>query len=238
VYWGVAQQPNLLYDVFSAPNKGGASAIAIASETTFYVANNANGRGMITRFICLLGCTTESIWPQPQSPAGDVTAVGIDPLGTTETVLAAIQGSGIFQGTRSSSGQWTWVPYNNGIPIGANITDIEARSDGSIAAAAYGRSVFLLTSRSTAPPPPPTLSAIGHVVEFELEGDDNHLGKPIPKITIARLDTKAGFIFTTLNNAGTGVLAAAFENHRKVQIIYTPNGVNSGKIISASYAGP
>lgn len=208
------------------------------SETSFYVANNANGQGIITRFTCLLGCTTESIWPQPQTPAGIVTAVGTDPLGTTETVLAAIQGNGIFQGTRATSGQWTWVPYNNGIPIGANITDIEARSDGSIAAAAYGRGVFLLSSRSTAPPPPPTLRAVGHVVGFELEGNDSNLGKPIPKITVVRLDTKPGFIFTTLNNAGTGVLQAAFQNHRQVQITYTANGANSGKRVSASYVGP
>ena len=82
-----------------------------------------------------------------------MTAVGIDPLGT-DTVLVAILGDGIYQGTRDGAGQWTWVPYNNGIPMGANITDIEARNDGSIAAAAYGRGVFLLTSRSTGPPPP------------------------------------------------------------------------------------
>lgn len=165
VFWGVALQPAALYDVFTAPNGGGVSAIAIASETTFYVANSVpssdggNGSGIITRFICFLGCTTESMWPQPQLPTGYVTALGIDPLGATETVLAAIQGAGIYQGTRSSAGQWTWVPYNNGIPVGANITNIEARNDGSIAAAAYGRGVFLLTSRSPAPPPPPICSA-------------------------------------------------------------------------------
>jgi hypothetical protein len=95
------------------------------------------------------------MWPQSQLPTGYVTALGVDPLGTAETVLAAIQGAGIYQGTRSSAGQWTWIPYSNGIPVGANITDIEARKDGSIAAAAYGRGVFLLTSRSTAPPAPP-----------------------------------------------------------------------------------
>ena len=76
------------------------------------------------------------------------------------------------------------------------------------------------------------------MVAFEQEGDDSHPGKPIPKITIARLDSKPGFIFTSLNFAGTGILAAAFENHREVQITYTPNGTNSGKILSASYSGP
>jgi len=239
VFWGAALQPSLLYDVFTAPNNAGPTAMAMANEGTFYVASFDKGQGQatITRFTCLLGCTTENIWPQAQSPAGNVTALGIDPLGT-DTVLAAIKGNGIFQGTRDSSGHWNWVPYNNGIPIGANITDIEARNDGSIAAAAYGRSVFLLTSRSTAPPPPPTLSAIGHVVAFELEGDDSQRGKPIPKITTAELDSKPGFVFTSLNFAGTGVLQAAFKNHRKVQITYTPNGQNTGKILSASYAGP
>jgi len=166
VFWGVALQPAALYDVFTAPNGGYVSAIAIASETTFYVANSVSdiigntlspdgsGSGIITRFSCFLGCQTESMWPTAQSPpTGYVTALGFDPLGTSETVLAAIQGSGIYRGTRSSAGVWTWVPYSNGIPIGANITDIEARNDGSIAASAYGRGVFLLTSRSTAPPP-------------------------------------------------------------------------------------
>ena len=154
VYWGAALQPNLLYDVFTASNGGGAMAIAMANETTFYVANNgANGNASITRFTCLIGCTTETAWPQAQSPVGDVTAVGVDPLGTTDTILAAIKNTGIYQGVRSSAGVWTWTPYNNGIPVGANITDFEARSDGSIAAAAYGRGVFLLASRSTAPPP-------------------------------------------------------------------------------------
>jgi hypothetical protein len=160
VFWGVALKPAALYDVFTASNNGGVSAIAMASETTFYVANSVandgrNGSGIITRFSCFFGCTTESMWPQSQLPTGYVTALGVDPLGTAETVLAAIQGAGIYQGTRSSAGQWTWIPYSNGIPVGANITDIEARKDGSIAAAAYGRGVFLLTSRSTAPPAPP-----------------------------------------------------------------------------------
>lgn len=239
VFWGAALQSSLLYDVFTEPNNGSASAIAMVNAGKFYVANNANDSGTVTRFTCFLGCTTENIWPQPQTPTSKVTAVGIDPLGT-DTVLTAIKGNGIFQGTRDSSGHWTWVPYNNGIPVGANVTDIEARSDGSVAAATYGRGVFLLTSRSTAPP---TLSAIGHVVEFEEEGDDSHPGKPIPKITTAQLDSKPGFVFSTTTFAGTGVLEGAFKNHRKVKITYTPSGhtpsgQDSGKIISASYAGP
>jgi hypothetical protein len=238
VYWGAALQPSLLYDVFTAPNGFSASAIAVANEGTFYVANSANGMGTITRFTCLLGCTTENIWPPAQNPpAGVVTAVGIDPLGT-DTVLVAILGNGIYQGTRDGSGHWTWVPYNNGIPMGANITDIEARNDGSIAAAAYGRGVFLLSSRSTAPPPPPTLSAIGYLVSFEVEGGGSQPGKPIPRITTARLDSKPGFVFTSLNFAGTAVLQAAFTSHHKVQITYTPNGQDTGKILGASYAGP
>jgi len=243
VYWGVALQPNLLYDVFTAPNGGGAMAIAMANETTFYVANNGpNGKGSITRFTCLIGCTTETAWPQQQSPTGDVTAVGIVPLGT-DTILAAIKDTGIYRGVRSSAGVWTWTPYNNGIPIDANITDFQARSDGSIAAASFGRGVFLLTSSPTAPSPPPllpTLSAIGHVVAFQLVGDDSQVGKPIPKVTTAQLDTKPDFVFTSPSSTfpGVAVLAIALKNHSKVQITYALTGQNTGKIISASYAGP
>jgi hypothetical protein len=239
IFWGAPLQPSLLYDVYTVPQNGSASAIAMENAGKFYVATNASNSGTITRFTCFLGCTTETVWPQPQTPTNNVTAVGIDPLGT-DTVLAAIQDNGIFRGTRDSSGKWTWVPYNNGIPVGANVTDIEARSDGSIAAATYGRSVFLLTSRSTAPP---TLTAVGHVIEFEEEGDDSHPGKPIPKFTTAELDSKPGFLFTTTKLGGTGVLAEAFRNHRKVKITYTesghsPSGQNTGNIISASYEGP
>ncbi len=68
--------------------------------------------------------------------------------------------------------------------------------------------------------------------------EDSQPGKPIPKITTARLDSMLGFVFTSLNLAGPGVLQAAFKNHRKVQITYTPNGQNTGKIISASYTWP
>ncbi len=238
VFWGAALQPSQLYDVYTEPNNGSASAIAMVNAGKFYVANNASGSGTITRFTCFLGCTTENIWPQPQNPINNVTAVGIDPLGT-DTVLAAVQGNGIFRGTRDSSGHWTWAPYSNGIPVGANVTDIEARSDGSVAAATYGRGVFLLTSRSSAPP---TLSVSGHVVDFEEEGDDSHPNKPIPKFTTAELDSKPGFVFSTTSSEWSGVLAGAFKNHRKVKINYapsghTPSGQNAGNIISASYAG-
>ena len=72
-YFGASRSsPQLLYDVFTAPNGFSVSAIAVANEGTFYVANSANGMGAITRFTCLLGCTTENMWPQAQNPPAGV----------------------------------------------------------------------------------------------------------------------------------------------------------------------
>jgi len=241
VFWGLAQQPASLYDVFTAPNGGSVGAIAMINEEMFYVATNTaptattNAQGTITRFVCLLGCTTETIWPQSQSPAGIVTALGVDPL-ATDSLLAAILNKGIFRGTPDSAGNWTWVPYNNGIPVGANVTDFEGRSDGSIAAATYGRGVFLLSSRPLVPPPA-KLNAIGYVVGFELSGTGTNAGKPVPKTTIARLDSKPGFVFSSTKMAGAYVLQTAFKSHRRVQITYTASGQNAGTILSAVFVG-
>jgi hypothetical protein len=232
VFWGAALQPSLLYDVFTAPNGGGPSGIAMKSSTMFYVAHNAGGQGIITRFACFLGCTTESIWPG--TPSGDVTAVGIDPL-VADTVLAAIDGNGIFRGTRSSAGQWTWTPYTNGIPVGANVTDIQPRSDGSIAAATYGRGMFLSTSISTAPP---KNTAKGHITNLDVEADDSKPGKPIQKFVSVELDSKPGYLFTETGIGYLSILQAAYKNHTSVQIEYTPQGQNSGKIVKVTNAGP
>ena len=232
VFWGAALQPSLLYDVFTAPNGGGPSAIAMKSQSLFYVANIANGHGIITRFTCFFGCTTESIWPG--TPDGDVTAMGIDPL-VADTVLAAIDGNGIFRGTRSSAGQWTWVPYSNGIPVGANVTDIQPRSNGSVAAATYGRGMFLSTSISTAPP---KLTAKGHITNLDIESEDSKAGKPIPKFVSVELDSKPGFLFTETGLGFLGILQTANRTHRSVEIQYTPSGKNSGKIVKVTAAGP
>ncbi len=233
VFWGAFKQPSLLFDVFTAPNGGGASAIAIADQFTFYVANNANGHGSITRFKCFLGCSNESIWPG--TPDGDVTAISIDPL-AADTLLAAIRGIGIFRGTRDSAGKWTWVSYNNGLPVGVNVTDLQPRSNGSIAASTYGRGAFLLTSRSTAPVRP---SARGHVISFEAEraNPDKPPGFNNPLLVTAELDSKPGFLFTANSLAGgAGILKQALKNHRLVIIEYTASGQNSGKIVRARYA--
>lgn len=234
IFWGAAQQPNLMYDVFTAPNGGGVSAIAMASQSVFYVANNAGGHGSITRFTCFLGCKTENVWPG--TPDGDVTALSIDPL-ASDTLLTAINGNGIFRGTRASNGQWNWASYSNGIPVGANVTDIEPRSNGSIAAATYGRGIFLLTSRATGPQ---TLSVRGHVTNFEQDTEDKQPGRQPVRITTAELDSKPGFTFTAVNLAATSVsvLRQASTNHRLVEVQYKLSGQNSGTILKATFAGP
>ena len=236
VFWGAVQQPSLFYDVFTAPNGGGTSAIAMSTQSLFYVANNANAQGSITRFTCFFGCSTENIWPG--TPAGDVTALAVDPL-AKDTVVAAIKGNGIFRGTRDSAGHWSWVPYSNGIPVGANVTDLQARKSGSIAAAIYGRGIFLLTSTSTGGTGG-TQSAIGRLVDFEESVEDFSPGHPVQRLITAELDSKPGFLFTATNLAGTSasVLRQAFQNHSRVEIKYRPVGQNSGTILTATPAGP
>src|SRR5205085_9305901 len=100
----------------------------------------------------------------------------------------------------------------------------------SIAAATYGRGIFLLTSKSTGPQ---TLSIRGHLTDFEQDTEDKQPGHPPVRITTAELDSKPGFSLSAVNLASSSVsvLLQAFKNHRLVEVRYRASGQNSGTIL-------
>jgi hypothetical protein len=226
VFYGIYAQPPPA-DVFHSSTAKSPSAISFVNQSTFYISFTD---GSIVRLQCFAGCEAETVWLNNT----EVTAISVDPL-ASDTLLAAVRNRGVFRGTRASTGTWTWAPYNNGLPFAVTVTDLEARANGSIIAATYGRGAFLLFSR---PPGPPQLTAGGHVTSFTSERLDPNKppGPNNPLIVTAELDSKPGFIFSSNSLAnGVGLLKAALTNHRTVIIVYTTNGQNGGKIVSATY---
>ncbi len=228
VFYGIYAQPPPA-DVFHTSTPKSPSAISFVNQSTFYIAFTD---GSIVRLQCFAGCEAESVWTH--NPSVEITAISIDPL-AADTLLAAVRDQGVFHGTRDSTGTWTWIPYNNGLPFAVTVTDLEARANGSVVAATYGRGAFVLFSR---PLGPPQLTARGHVTLFTAERVDPNRppGPNNPLIATAELDSKPGFIFSSNSLAnGVGILQAALANHRTVVIVYTANGQNGGKITSARY---
>jgi hypothetical protein len=71
---------------------------------------------------------------------------------------------------------------------------------------------------------------------MERADPDRPPGPNNPLIITATLDSMPGFLFTTTKTSASGVLGAAFKNHRMVVITYTGDQ-NGGNIISSRYAG-
>ncbi len=59
-------------------------------------------------------------------------------------LYAGTVGQGVFRGVRDVSGQWTWQPFNNGLPQGVIITKLRMGTDGTIYGATWGRGAFAL----------------------------------------------------------------------------------------------
>jgi hypothetical protein len=231
VFYGLYKQPPLA-DVFHSDTATSPLAVSFLNANTFYVAMNGSTNS-IFRLQCFAGCTHEDAWSH--DPAGAVLAVTVEPGASTETLLAAVENQGVFRGTRSAAGIWSWTPYNNGMPAGVRVTDLEVKTPLSVVAATYGRGAFLLNTR---PPGPVQQTAKGHVTSFTMErvDPDRPPGPNNPIMITATLDSKPGALFTTTKASASGILGQAFKNHRMVIIVFT-GGQNGGTIISSRYAG-
>lgn len=161
-------------------------------------------------------------------------AITIDPL-APNTLLAAVRDRGVFRGVRSAPKIWSWTEFNNGMPFGVTVTDLEPQSNGGIIAATYGRGAFQLFSRITTPPPP--LTAVGFVILYEVARafPDQPPGEHNPILQTIELDSKPGFTFTSTGGPlFRAVVDTARQNNRKVEITFTPvvGSPSSGNIIS------
>jgi len=60
-----------------------------------------------------------------------------------DALYAGTRGAGVFRGVRDRTGQWTWQPFNNGMPRGALVTKLKT-GGGTIYASTFGRGTFVL----------------------------------------------------------------------------------------------
>jgi hypothetical protein len=75
-----------------------------------------------------------------------------------------------------------------------------------------------------------SLRAVGFVTSYEAERPG---GPHNPLVQTIEIDSKPGFIFTATGGPSfAATVKKAQDNHRKVEIAYTPIGAQSGEIIS------
>lgn len=226
----INQQPPVLRKVFQTSGCGAASAISFDGPGIFYVATNPSVLGRIDRFDCFIECNREDVW---FTNLGGITALTVDPL-APNTLLAAVRNRGVFRGTRQGPNNWTWTEYNNGMPFGVTVTDLQPQSNGGIIAATYGRGAFQLFSRIQEPPR--NQQARGRITSYENErvDPDRPPGRNNQVIETIELDSKPGFIFTATGVVPRFAVIArrAIQTRRIVTIEFTPLGPQSGRIIS------
>ena len=220
------------FEVFQTA-AGSPSAISFASQSLFYVSMNAGTGGSIHRLQCAPKCIDENVkLDAPFPTSAEITAITVDPL-DPNAILAAVRSSGVFRGTRNGPNNWTWTVYNNGLPFGVTVTDLEPQSNGGIIAATFGRGAFQLFSRIQEPPR--NQEARGRITSYENERLDPSRppGPNNQVIETIELDSKPGFIFTATSPLGRFAVVArrAIQTKRIVTIEFTPLSPQSGTII-------
>jgi hypothetical protein len=150
-----------------------------------------------------------------------------DPL-APDSVLAALRGTGVFRSNRLGA-VVLWQPYNNGMPDGVMVTDIETTANGQIIATTFGRGAFRLHSGTVKPG---VLTARGRITSFEEERE----GPPSasnPIIVTLTLDSQPDTVFTGESLSGTArtLLRNAFSSHRIVTITFRRTSGTSAQII-------
>ncbi len=177
-------------------------------------------------------------------PAGEITAIAVDPL-AGNSILVAIRDIGIFRGAHPvfvmartvagiggiSPGAWQWRLYNNGLPSGTTVMDMETAAGGQIVAATWGRGAFWLHS---GPLPGSPQSVSGHITSYDAETIDvpGRVGRPNQIYVAVELDSRPGWVFSGVNLpfATRSRLQQAFEKHRLVSISYVQTDATDGRI--------
>ena len=218
--------------VFQPPTPADATtAIAFVGPTTFYVSFRNGTNASIYRLECLLGCQSKKVCDDAATNGlkkcagrgAEITAMVVDPNAPNE-LLVAVRAKGMFRGTQGAAG-WEWTTYNNGLPDGVTITDLEASRDGSIIAATWGRGAYQLFS-----PTADQRVARGQIVQFAL-GQMNGKGASVTTITVS---TKPGWSFTTSDPVLVNKLKIARARKKAIRITYQTMTPNSGKLLSVS----
>jgi len=219
-----------LRKVFQPVTPASPSAISFDGPGRFYIATNSASLSTIDRFDCFTDCNRERVFG---TNLGQITAMTIDPL-APDTVVAAVRNQGVVRGTRRGPNNWNWTSYSNGLPNGAFVTDLQARSNGRIVAATFGRGAFQSFSRVEQRPP--SNEARGHVTSYENERvfPDQPPGPSNPVVENIELDSRPGFVFTSSSRFPrfAAIVRRAIERNRTVTIVFVPLNAQTGTIIS------
>jgi hypothetical protein len=141
--------PSFMASVWQAPAGSVTSIVANTSQSgSYFVAlnigglNSKSGRIFEIHADGILHFVGTDI--TANVPSGLVMTLASNPF-EPNVLYAGTRGNGVQRGVRDVNGQWTWQPFNNGIPQGANVTKLEViRSTGTIYAGTYGRGAFVL----------------------------------------------------------------------------------------------
>jgi hypothetical protein len=245
VLFGLPHQPPL-FEVVNLNTSLSPTAIAFAGPGTFYVSFDSGGVASIIRFDCFAGCQRKQICSDTDStsqcpgnpPAipgtqGGITAMVVDPA-AADALIVAVRNRGVFRGAPGVTQGFKWSEYNNGLPDGIVVTDLKARSNGSVIAATYGRGAYQVFTKVAETPPPPT--ATGKIVDLE-SGRVNPGSPPganNPILTTIEIDSKPGFSFSTTSSTLGFRLKSAFQNNRKVRITFQLIAPGSGRILTVT----
>jgi CARDB len=204
------------------------SGLGFGGAGTFYASTQSTAAaGRIFRITCTgTNCGNEDI--SANLPTGEITTIAGDPL-APDSVLAALRDNGVFRGTRAGT-SYTWTSYNNGLPSGVTVTDMETAPNGQIVVTTWGRGAFRLHSGT---PQGGTQTVRGRITSFEEERVDPAPTSPF--IVTMTLDSLPGTTLTGGNLSATTrtTLRTAFKNQRIVTIGFVRTGADSGRIVSA-----
>lgn len=229
-------------------NPAGASAVTdieidLDTPTFVYVSFSRTGSGRIFRL--------QRTSAQPTSMNGaDITAdlpsnlrvssLAVDRMNPF-TLYAGTQ-NGVYRGRSSDNGvSWHWTAYINGMPVAANVIDLEVHpTTGVMRAATYGRSVYEV---NTDFPIGSLLAAQGRLTFLRVHDVGTGFGPNSDFLdveVVIQLDTYPGKSFgfqlrtddqEVAHKGMLDLLRDAFNEDYRVRVDYVRTGLHNGRIL-------
>jgi hypothetical protein len=178
----------------------------------------------------------------PGLPSGlTVLTLAVDRM-TPFTIFVGTRRGGVFRARSTNNGAtWVWTAYNNGMPLGMDVSDLEVHPvTGVLSAATYGRGAFAVNTDN---PLNSVLYAVGRITLLQVQNPGMGFGPPNDRLdadVVIALDSLPGrfFGFQLRNDAQRAarrgmfnLLRDAFRQGRPILIDYVRTGVRNGRIL-------
>jgi photosystem II stability/assembly factor-like uncharacterized protein len=178
----------------------------------------------------------------PGLPSGlTVLTLAVDRM-TPFTIFVGTRRGGVFRARSANNGAtWVWTAYNNGMPLGMDVSDLEVHPvTGVLTAATYGRGAFAVNTDN---PLNSVLYAVGRITLLHVQDPGMGFGPPNDRLdadVVISLDSLPGrfFGFQLRNDAQRAarrgmfnLLRDAFRQGRPILIDYVRTGVRNGRIL-------